>query len=172
MQNKAVFLDRDGIINQEMGSYVYDKTTFHWVPGIFQLCKELHNHGYLLIVITNQGGISKGLYSYAQTEELHTWMSAEFSAHGCPLTDIYYSPFHKDISRNIMSKPSSFMLEKACAHYSILPEISWMIGDRTRDIICGKKKGCKTIGIGNDCREANPDFWYADIIQALEVFPF
>jgi len=90
-------------------------------------------------------------------------MVSVFEAEGCPLTDIYYSPYHKDISKNILSKPSSLMLEKACSKYHIDAHLSIMIGDRPRDIVCGKRIGCTTIGISAEAREADPDYWSADV---------
>jgi D-glycero-D-manno-heptose 1,7-bisphosphate phosphatase len=161
---KALFLDRDGVINREIGNYVFTQEQFIWQEGIFDVCRFAKSKGYLLIVITNQGGISKGIYTIQDTEKLHDYMTSVFESEGCPLTDIYYSPYHKDISTNILSKPSSLMLEKACSKYNIDAKLSFMIGDRPRDIVCGKRIGCRTIGISEEAKAAEPDYWSRDIL--------
>jgi len=159
MVSKALFLDRDGVINQEMGDYVFKKEDFHFEDGIVDLCRKALNKGFLLIVVTNQGGIQKGLYSIEEVDRLHAWMKDYFDQHQCPITDIYFSPYHKDLGKNILSKPSSLMLEKACAKYGIDARQSWMIGDRVRDIEAGKRVGCRTVGIGEDSANSGADYW-------------
>lgn len=167
--NKAIFLDRDGVINKEMGHYVFTREEFEFEPGIFKLCLRARQSGYLLVVITNQGGIQKGIYSIEQTDTLHIWMAERFKMEGCPLDAIYLSPFHKDISKNLLSKPSSLMIEKACAKYQILPGQSWMIGDRERDIMSGKRAGCSTVGIGSDTQNSGSDIWAASVQELLAI---
>lgn len=163
--HKALFLDRDGVVNREMGDYVFTRERFHFEPGISEIAQKAHLSGYLLIVITNQGGIQKGLYSIEQADALHAYMASCFEDWGCPLTATYFSPYHQAISKNILSKPSSLMIEKACARYQIEAGQSWMIGDRARDIISGKKAGCRTVGIGAETQNAHPDFLAQSVLD-------
>lgn len=163
MVTKALFLDRDGVINQEMGDYVFKTEEFHFEEGIVEIGRKALSRGYLIIVVTNQGGIQKGLYSIEEVDRLHAWMKDHFIRHQCPITDIYFSPYHKDFGKNILSKPSSLMLEKACAKYGIDARQSWMIGDRARDVEAGKGVGCRTVGIGEDSAHAGADYWMPTI---------
>lgn len=165
LMHKALFLDRDGVVNREMGDYVFTRDRFHFEPGILDIARRAHLSGYLLIVITNQGGIQKGLYSVEQADALHAYLASCFEEWGCPLTDIYFSPYHPTISQNILSKPSSLMIEKACAKYQIDAGQSWMIGDRARDIVSGKRAGCHTVGIGAETQEAFPDFFAPSVLD-------
>jgi len=167
---KAIFLDRDGVINQEMGTYVYTWENFKFESGIFDFCRKATSLGYKLIVITNQGGIAKGIYTREQTEHLHTKMQSMFSAEGCSLTGIYYSPFHKDISKNIMSKPSDWMITRACSIHKIDPQQSWMIGDKPRDIAAGLRAGCRTVGIGAEVSPILADRWFDSMASAAQHF--
>lgn len=160
IKQKALFLDRDGVINTEMGRYVFSREEFHFEPGIFELCRAAVQAGYKLIVITNQGGIQKGIYTVQDTDALHAWMASVFLTEGCALTDIYFSHCHKEFSKNILSKPSSLMIEKACARHNIDPAQSWMIGDQPRDLMCGATAGCRTIGIGTHTRDEKADAWF------------
>jgi D-glycero-D-manno-heptose 1,7-bisphosphate phosphatase len=164
--NKAIFLDRDGVINKEMGRYVFTKEDFRFEEGIFDLGRQAIASGFLLIVVTNQGGIQKGIYTIEQADALHQFMIQKFQDEGCPLTEVYLSPYHQDISKNILSKPSSLMIEKACNKYKIIASQSWMIGDRERDIVSGRLARCKTAGIGTDTINARPDVW-ADSVKSL-----
>lgn len=168
MSRKALFLDRDGVINKERGDYVFRREEFEFEPGIFELGRIAVQSGFLLIGITNQGGIQKGLYSIEETDTLHQWMCQRFEEEFCPLTDIYLSPYHKNFSKNILSKPSSLMIEKACAKYGINPRLSWMIGDRARDVEAGKRVGCSTVGIGPDARNSGADFWAGSVAELIQ----
>ena len=90
---RAAFLDRDGVINLDR-EYVYRREDFVFVPGALEGARELHRRGFMLIVITNQSGIGRGLYTEAQFHELTDWMRGEFAAAGAPLEGVYYCPHH------------------------------------------------------------------------------
>lgn len=168
MSSKALFLDRDGVINKEMGDYVFQKAAFEFEPGIFELGRKAIQAGFKLIVVTNQGGIQKGIYTVEETDDLHSWMSERFLEEGCPLTDVYLSPYHKNFSKNILSKPSGLMIEKACAKHNLNAHESWMIGDRARDVEAGKRVGCRTVGIGPDAVHSGADFWAGSVGELLQ----
>ena len=141
--NKALFLDRDGVINRERGEYTYTVTDFEILPTVFRVLKTAQNMGYKLILITNQGGIAKGIYSHNDVHSVHEYLQTELQKNGIDLTDIYYSPHHQDYSKSLDRKPNSLMLEKAIAVYQIDPKQSFMIGDSERDIIASESVGVK-----------------------------
>ena len=145
--NKCVFLDRDGVLNVERGKYTYKVEDFKIIDGVVEALKTLKKKGYLIIVITNQAGISRGLYSREQMNACHHILQNE-----CEnlIDDIYYSPYHPTVTESISRKPDSLMFEKAIAKYDINCEVSWMVGDKERDLIPAKKLGIATILVGNE----------------------
>ena len=145
---KCIFLDRDGVLNQEMGDYVFKKEDFKIVDGVPEALQKLKDAGYLLIVITNQSGIAKGLYTRKDVLNCHEFLQKEC---GNLIDDIYFCPHHEDFNTaSLLKKPNSLMIEKAMAKYNIDPTKSWMIGDQPRDIEAGKKAGLKTIFISEN----------------------
>jgi D-glycero-D-manno-heptose 1,7-bisphosphate phosphatase len=145
--NKAVFLDRDGILILERGDYSWLLEHCVLVDGITEPLLEFQQKGYLLIVISNQGGIGKGLYSKADADYLHLHLKRVLLSRGIELTDIYYCPHHPTETQCICRKPDSLLLEKAMARYNIDPAKSYFIGDAIRDEEAGVKAGVKPIRI-------------------------
>ena len=149
-KNKAVFLDRDGVLNQEMGDYVCKIEDFHVLDN-FATLKELQNRGYLLIVATNQGGLAKGWYTEEQLAGMHQHLKDVYAAHGVKFTDIYYCPHHPNFTGECdCRKPKPGMLLRGIAQYNIDPARSYFIGDRERDIEAGTQAGVKGILISSD----------------------
>jgi D-glycero-D-manno-heptose 1,7-bisphosphate phosphatase len=146
-KNKAVFLDRDGVINKERGEYNFLLEDFILNDGLFDALKIFQQKKYLLIVISNQGGIAKKLFTKEQTEYLHLHLERALRNKGITLTEIYYCTHHPDVSKCICRKPDSLMLEKAIARFNIEASQSYFIGDVDRDIEAGKKAGVQTIKI-------------------------
>ena len=155
---KALFLDRDGIINKERGDYTWRKEDFEFTEGLTGFLKRALEKNYVLIVVTNQGGIEKGLYSMADVEGLHLWMTNELKKEGIDILDIYYCPHHDKFQRCLCRKPGSLLLEKATAIYSIDKENSLMIGDRRRDV-----EAAERIGIKGMIVDSNPDWSKVEI---------
>jgi len=143
--NKAIFLDRDGVINKERGEYTWRLSDFEFNLGLFEALKKLDN--YLFIVITNQGGIAKNIYAHSDVEKTNTLMIKTFAENNLELTNIYYCPHHTDFGKCLCRKPNSLMLEKAIAKYNIDVKKSYFIGDTQRDIDAGNKVGLNTIKI-------------------------
>lgn len=139
---KAVFLDRDGVLNVEKGRYVYRISDFELVPGIVEVLQAYKKAGFLCIVITNQGGIAKGIYSIEDMSKCHDHFQ-EIS--GNLIDAFYYAPDHPDFSESLSRKPDSLLFEKAIAKFDIDPTLSWMIGNQERDLIPAKKLGIQTI---------------------------
>lgn len=149
--NKAVFLDRDGVLNRELGDYVCTVEDFEVLEHNFKPLKELQDRGYTLIVITNQGGVAKGWYSEDTLAAMHSHLKARYSEYGIHLTEIYYCRHHPLYNGNCMCrKPGSLMLEKAIARFDIDKTKSYFIGDRERDVIAGEAAGVTGILIDSD----------------------
>jgi len=141
MKNKAVFLDRDGVINNGDLYYTYKKEDFFFNADVFESLKLLKDNNYILIIITNQGGISKGEYSKNDVDILHQYMVEKLKEKGIEITEVYYCPHHDSIENCICRKPNSGNIEKALARFEINPTQSFLIGDGERDIEAGEKAG-------------------------------
>ena len=144
---KAIFLDRDGVINQERGEYTWLLEDFKLNSGLIEALKIFLNKNYLLIVISNQSGIAKGVYKKEETEYLHLHLARTLKNQSIELTEIYYCPHHPEVSKCICRKPDSLLLEKAMARFNIDGALSYFIGDADRDVVAGKKAGVRTIKI-------------------------
>ncbi len=146
-KHKAVFLDRDGVINFEHLPYQYLPEHFKLNEGLFDTLKVFMQRGYKMIVITNQGGIAKGIYTEKEVLKLHDLFCTEAKNHGVEILDIYYCPHHDDFGKCLCRKPGSMMLEKAMAKYDIDAATSYFIGDSARDVEAGRAAGLNTIKI-------------------------
>jgi D-glycero-D-manno-heptose 1,7-bisphosphate phosphatase len=142
--NKAVFLDRDGVINVERG-YTHKLEDFVILPDVVENLKEYLKKGFLLIIISNQSGIAKGLYSQAEVEVIHSFLVNEMAKSDIHFSEIYYCVHHPDVSRCICRKPDSLFVEKALARFNIDPSRSYFIGDKERDVQAAEKAGVKGI---------------------------
>lgn len=141
---KALILDRDGIINRELGDYVTHPDDFILNPGIAAAIKYANEKGCPVIVITNQGGIAKGLYDEKILEQIHEKMNLLLQNDGAKIDAIYYCPHHPDINGVCLCrKPGSLLIEKAMKHYNIDPYASIMLGDRDRDLEAAAACGIK-----------------------------
>ncbi|NBV06471.1 MAG: D-glycero-beta-D-manno-heptose 1,7-bisphosphate 7-phosphatase [Proteobacteria bacterium] len=143
IKNKALFLDRDGVINIDYG-HVFEIEKFHFIDGIFELCKHAQDLGYLIIVITNQAGIAKGFYTEEQFLELTKWMENEFAKRQIKISKTFYCPFHKEAKiekyrqDSLDRKPNPGMLLKAIKEFNIDVEKSVMIGDKETDMMAAE----------------------------------
>jgi D-glycero-D-manno-heptose 1,7-bisphosphate phosphatase len=144
--NQAVFLDRDGVLNQEMGDYVWTPDRFRICPGVPESLARLKAAGYYLVVVTNQAGIAKGLYGRADVLACHDLLQ---QACGYQLDALYFSENHPSVSESIFRKPDSGMLEKAVARFRLDPARCWLVGDRSRDIEAGARQGVRGILVGH-----------------------
>ena len=144
---KVIFLDRDGVINIERGEYTFKVDDFKCVDGLFEALTILKDRGFEFIVITNQGGISKGIYNHIDVFNVHSIMQQWFNEAEIPILAIYYCPHHSFIEKCICRKPDSLMLEKAIAKYNIDIKSSYFIGDSRRDELAGQKIGLNTIRV-------------------------
>lgn len=145
---KCVFLDRDGVINKDFVDYAYTLDKFFILDGVREAVAALKGAGYLLIIITNQSGIAKGIYTVEQMNICHAYMQHEL---GNGIDDIFYAPWHPSISESLSRKPGTLMFERAIAKHQIDVSQSWMVGDKGRDLEPALKLGLRTIQVdGND----------------------
>jgi D-glycero-D-manno-heptose 1,7-bisphosphate phosphatase len=147
---KALFLDRDGVLNRERGDYTYSIEDFEVLPDVAESLKLAREKGYLLIVISNQGGVAKGIFTQERVEELHAMLEDELAESGVSFDEVYYCIHHDDVGKCICRKPGSGMLEKAIARFNIDVEHSVMIGDSQRDVEAAGKAGVKGILIDSN----------------------
>ena len=146
--NKAIFLDRDGTINSDEGHYyIYRIEDFVFNPGVIDGIRRLNEAGYLIIVVTNQGGVAKGDYTTEDVENLHAYMCAELEKHGAHIDKIYYCPHHSSIAPCECRKPSPYMIEQAIREFDIDKSATLLIGDGGRDIEAAEAAGIRGIKI-------------------------
>lgn len=146
---KAVFLDRDGVINFDEGNYTTSVADFEVIDGNLQQMKTWFDNGYGLIVITNQGGVDKGLFTHDQVKGMHQYLQGLCNLHGFFIDAFYYCLHHPEVTGNCLCrKPGSLMVEKALHRFSLDAENCVMIGDRDRDIEAAAKAGVRGILIG------------------------
>ncbi|MGJ8582210.1 MAG: D-glycero-beta-D-manno-heptose 1,7-bisphosphate 7-phosphatase [Psychromonas sp.] len=145
----AVFLDRDGVINKDNG-YVSEIDDFEFLEGAIEACIELKKKGYLLVIITNQSGIARGLFTEEQFHTLTEWMDWSMADRGVDLDGIYYCPHHSEAGIGELKvdcecrKPKPGMLNNAIADLNIDIENSILVGDKVSDIKAGMAAGVKT----------------------------
>lgn len=145
-QPRALFLDRDGVININHG-YVHSVDNFDFIDGIFDVVRTAHANNLKVVVVTNQAGIGRGFYSVQQFHQLTSWMCKEFINAGAPIDKVYFSPFHPteglgeykkdDFSR----KPNPGMILQAQQELGLDLGNSMLIGDKARDIQAGIAAG-------------------------------
>lgn len=138
---KALFLDRDGVINIEK-NYVHSIGEFEFTKGIFELCRKFQNEGYLIIVITNQAGIGRKLYDKKDFFCLTDWMLDQFSRNGIVITKVYYCPHHPEFTGDCnCRKPKPGMILQATAEFNLALSECVLIGDHESDIQAGYNAG-------------------------------
>lgn len=148
MAKRAVFLDRDGVINLDF-DYVHTVEEFQWVPGILEAAKVLHDDGWMLVVVTNQSGIGRGYYSIEDFNQLTNWMKAEFKKAGAPLAGVYFCPHHPSKALPEFQldcncrKPRPGMLLEAAKDLDIDLESSMIFGDKPSDMAAGLGARCQ-----------------------------
>lgn len=141
---KALFLDRDGVVNVEK-NYLHKIDDFELMEGILDVCRFYESQGYLIIIVTNQSGISRGLYTQEDFKHLSDWMVEHFKSLGVTITRIYHCPHHESIDgRCDCRKPEPGMFLDAQKDYDLDMKNSVMIGDNERDIEAAIRAGVGT----------------------------
>lgn len=145
----ALFLDRDGVINVNHG-YVHTVGDFDFIDGVFDVARAAHALGMVVVVVTNQAGIARGLYDEAQFNALTAWMCTRFSEEGAPITAVYHCPHHPEAGIGDLRvvcacrKPAPGMLLRAEDELGLDLGRSILIGDHATDIIAGQRAGVGT----------------------------
>lgn len=177
-RNKAIFLDRDGTISEEIGYYA-DFIRFKPIEGSIHGLKNLIDKGYLLIIITNQSGIARGLFTEKEFINFTYLMKEFFSKHNIKFNDILYCPHHPDFGEKTeceCRKPKTRLVEIAVKKHNIDITKSYFIGDNVNDMILANKVGIKSIlvrtGYGEeiskrlDQYKIHPDFTVQNLLHA------
>ena len=138
--NKAVFLDRDGVINKKKDDYVKSVNEFVMLTDVAKAIKLLNDKNYLVIIVTNQSAINRGLLSHEELSKIHGIMKQELEKSGAHVDAIYYCP-HRPDENCPCRKPKTDMLEKAIHEHSISKKLSCLIGDSESDIVAARQVG-------------------------------
>ena len=144
----AVFFDRDGVLNKDK-KYVHKIEDFEWIDGAKETIKLFNENGYHTFVITNQSGIGRGFYSKEDVCHLHDHINFELNKINAKIDDFFFSPYHhSDNSGRFnhlkhLRKPNTGMLEAACKKWTVIKNISLIIGDKEVDMQCAKNFGIK-----------------------------
>jgi len=136
---KVVFIDRDGVINKEVG-YLHKIKDFKFINGAIDSCNYFLSLGYQIIIVTNQSGIGRGLYKEKEFHKLNTWMLDKFQQGGVSILEVFFCP-HGPNDMCQCRKPKPGMFNNAKAKYNIDMSKSWMIGDKEADIKAANNAG-------------------------------
>lgn len=171
---KGLFLDRDGIININH-RYVGNIDRFEFAPGIFELCFWARSEDFAIVIVTNQSGIGRGLFTMEQYHELTQWMLGQFSKQGCKIDLVVTSPIDPNDKTNsdalkFRRKPNPGMIFDACEILNIDPHLSVLIGDSESDIDAGKAAGIPTlIRIAQNVQRTSEIACFSDLGTLLEI---
>ena len=150
IKNKVLFLDRDGVINKNIG-YVHSIQNFIWLKNVKKAIKYAYTKKYLIIVISNQSGVARGFYTENDVKKLHKEINKQLRKINCKIHDFFYCPYHpkygskKYKKDSFLRKPNPGMILKAIKKWNIDKSKSIMIGDQKTDMIASKKAGLKFI---------------------------
>ncbi|QLI05998.1 D,D-heptose 1,7-bisphosphate phosphatase [Candidatus Campylobacter infans] len=159
---KAVFLDRDGVINADK-NYVYKIADFEFMPDVFDVLKGFSNLGYALFIITNQSGIGRGYYTQDDFLRLNEWMLENFKKREIYIKKVYFCP-HAPQSNCACRKPKPGMILQAKAEFDVDLNASILIGDKDSDIQAGKNAGIK------NCYKINEKQNLKSVYEAAKIF--
>ncbi|WP_129128270.1 D-glycero-beta-D-manno-heptose 1,7-bisphosphate 7-phosphatase [Geomonas oryzae] len=179
-KHRAVFLDRDGTINEEV-QYLSRVEDFRLIPGVPYALQRLKDAGFLLVVVTNQSGIGRGLYDEAALHAIHDKMHEELSSFGITIEACYFCPHHPEHAVGdyrvdcSCRKPLPGMLQQAALDLDIDLSGSYMIGDKLGDIEAGLNAGCTSLmvqtgyGAADSARLPDGVFAYPGLQEAVEA---
>ena len=141
----CLFLDRDGVINHDPGDYTKNLSEFTILPTVMEALTLAKDAGFEVVLITNQGGLAKGLYTHEDVADIHAHLKDVCEENGTPILDIFYSPHHPSTGKSLSRKPGSLMVERACAKHQLDPARSWMVGDKQRDLDAASPVGVRGV---------------------------
>ena len=166
---KAIFLDRDGVINKDPGThkYVHKVEDFIINPGVLESLKKIKEKDYVLFVVTNQSGIGRGLYTLEDFHKVNNHMLKIFNNNSIDIIKVYFCPHDPDENCDCRKPSPRFVLE-AAKEFDIDLASSWVIGDNIKDIEMGKRAGCKTILIDSQYVKEFDVFKLKDLYNAID----
>jgi len=169
---KAIFLDRDGVINIEK-NYVCKIEDFEFIDGTFDTLNYLKRFDFKFFIITNQSGIGRGYYTKKDFDKLTSWMLSEFEKNGIKISQVEFCPHNPDENCNCR-KPKTGMIDNILKNNNIDLENSWLIGDKQSDILCAKNAGIKNtiqVQTGHDFDEksSSADFVCKSIKEVKDI---
>ncbi|MGC8957174.1 MAG: D-glycero-alpha-D-manno-heptose-1,7-bisphosphate 7-phosphatase [Candidatus Kapaibacteriota bacterium] len=166
-KRKAIFFDRDGIVNfRIVGEYIKLEENFHFTPDFVEIFPKLKQLGYLIILISNQKGVGKGTMSENDLERIHNFMTQKLKdLTGDTFDDAFYcTDVTPELSWRL--KPNPGMIIEAIEKWNIDPQNSWFVGDSDKDILAGKRAGVKTVLIGiPETNLVEPDYSFATLYE-------
>jgi D-glycero-D-manno-heptose 1,7-bisphosphate phosphatase len=174
MSGRALFLDRDGVVNEEVG-YLHRADEVRFVDGIFSLCRTAAELGYRLIVVTNQAGIARGYYSEADFDALMEFMRGELRVERVELDAVYYCPFHpehgvgKYRQEHEDRKPGTGMLRRGAREFGLDLSESVMVGDRCSDVGAANAAGLRQMFLIGGTEAAACGGEYVKVASLSEV---
>lgn len=166
---KALFLDRDGVINKEV-NYLYKIEDFEFIEGIFDACLFFQNEEYLIIIVTNQAGIARGYYTENDFYNLTCWMLKRFEERNIKIAKVYYSPFHSEYGigkyriDHWSRKPKPGMLLQARDDFNVNLSESILVGDKESDIKAGLAAGVGLNVLVRSGHQVDENLTNADVI--------
>ncbi|MDN4501354.1 D-glycero-beta-D-manno-heptose 1,7-bisphosphate 7-phosphatase [Alteromonadaceae bacterium BrNp21-10] len=175
--HKAVFLDRDGVINVDHG-YIVKPSEFEFIDGVIEACKALQQQGYRLVIVTNQSGVARGYYNEDDVQQLHVWLHQQFTAHDVEIAGIYYCPHHSEKGLGDYKldcdcrKPQPGMLLRAASELDIDLQQSIMVGDKESDLQAGINAGvAQCILVGDRLKLSRlASARYANLLEWQQAF--
>ena len=173
-KSKALFLDRDGVINVDLG-YVHTEEQFIFIDGIFELTIEAKRLGYKVAIITNQAGIGKGYYSEEAFLNLMSWVNLVFLKNGVDIDGLFYCPYHLEGKGeyrkfSLDRKPGPGLFLRAQMELGIDLKESVLIGDKDTDIYAGLSAGVgRCILLGSSLKGVDGDIEFVDTLKDIKL---
>jgi len=179
-QRRAIFLDRDGTLNQDVG-FTHRVEDLKLLPGACDGLRRLQQAGFELVITTNQSGIARGHFSEDQMHAFNAALVGRLSAEGIAIAGVYFCPFHPTEGQgpyrqdSPLRKPNPGMIRQASRELDLDPSVSFAIGDKLADVAAGKAAGCRAILIAggpaepHDSRlDVTPDCVVGDLVEAAD----
>lgn len=168
---KAVFMDRDGTINDNREGYIHKISDFEFLPGVIEGLKKLSKSSYKIIVVSNQSGIGRGMYNEEDFHKLNDWMLSYLRKQGIRIDTVYFCPHSPDDNCSCR-KPKIGLFLKAASDLKLSLSESWVLGDDDRDIIAGREINAKTIKLGAKIAKdlkLGPHFYAKNLQEAVDI---
>lgn len=159
MEKKIIYLDRDGVINEDFG-YVSKVENFKFVDGVFEACRIFIELGYEIIIVTNQSGIGRGYYSLEDFQILTNYMLDEFRKQNIDILKVYFCPHAPEVNCECR-KPKDGMILQSLNDFSIDLKNSWLVGDKISDIECAKNGNIANKILIDEEKVSNSEFFVA-----------